>query len=121
MLFWSCFISIRKLFSITKKVIKTPIKLVKQGTYFTSHHKEMEKIKQWKEMYILTKQHTHTNPEFAIRQVHALYIYIYIYMSVPSVLNFLYIIVAFFFTVGRKIKVSKLWIKIPLVKSVNKL
>ena len=94
------------MFSITKKVIKTPIKLVKQGIYFTSHHKEMEKIKQWKEMYILTKSEDDTTPtqtqNLHIRQVHALYIYIYIYMSVPSVLNYLYIIVAFFLLLGEK-------------------
>ena len=52
----SCFfIFIRKGFSkIKKKVIKKPVKLVMQGTYFTPQHIEREMIKQWKVMYILT-------------------------------------------------------------------
>ena len=68
-----------------------------------------------------THKHTHTNkpriwhktkPSAQDRH----FIYMYVYMSVPSVLKFLYIILVFLlvactFTVGGKVKVSKLYKK----------
>ena len=102
MLFWSLFIFIRKM----------------QGTYFTS--KQM--IKQMKIMYILTKMwgwhNTHTTQNLHIRQnslpsIDTIYLHVHIYVWTVCAKLFVYkscLFVACNFTVGGKVKVSKLWI-----------
>ena len=69
MLFWNFFIFIKKsVCQNKKKVIKTPVKLVMQGTYFTSQPKEGKGIIviRFYVMYIVIKNDkdpTHTQTQ----------------------------------------------------------
>ena len=97
-----------------------------QETYFTSQHSEGR----GKGMCIVTKkvkmtQQTYTNPELHIRQtlcqVQALYLHVHVYVCIFCAKHFVYNSCLFIacnlnYPPERKNKVSKLFIRIPLVK-----